>query len=492
MNNIIKILGLCIALCALPSAVMAGNNPSLVPSVPTISAMKALAAASAQYPNLIVTDYGNGVGGGGYFVWSPSSTASTDSCTIFAATGVGTGRWMRSGYTNITPEMCGAFRNGTANSTAGTDDALAVNTAFSVATAKKIPLLLGPGTYLMKSSFNTSAISAAVSTSNGGCQVTGTGSVSTYLQYVGATNNAANSVAWDGVGFARCTFTGFAVISGTPSGNNSAEAVLHLGAVNSGGFIFSGSTVFNDIQFNQNQGTYVALDEGAEQLHFQDCIFFQLNSSGEGPLAFRAQGSSVIMTSANTTINTPVASMTDVLVDGTRGVINTASPYAIRFLYNAAGAAGSMQFNAQFFQTATASGTPFYMISDNTAGAVAGTKLAGITAIGTILEANTVNTDLRVADVETSTIDAINIQGETNAASVTSNPFRFTNAPTRSHVDWNPAAGGTWTGSFIADTNGKNATGLSVTSNVVNAKLISDGSAQGSSTTVGTDTTLTH
>lgn len=65
-------------------------------AVETIATMVALGAASANYPNLYVKNYAtSGDGGGGYFLWDATSTATPNLGTIFAATGVTTGRWLR-------------------------------------------------------------------------------------------------------------------------------------------------------------------------------------------------------------------------------------------------------------------------------------------------------------------------------------------------------------------------------------------------------------
>lgn len=65
-------------------------------SVLTIAAMVALGALSAYFHIVYVESYAVlGDGGGGIFIWSPASIATTNTGTIFAATGVSTGRWLR-------------------------------------------------------------------------------------------------------------------------------------------------------------------------------------------------------------------------------------------------------------------------------------------------------------------------------------------------------------------------------------------------------------
>lgn len=71
-------------------------TPDAVSSVADIAAMQALGATSSQYPVLLVRGYQNeGDGGGGTFRWDGGSTATADGGTVFQATGVATGRWVR-------------------------------------------------------------------------------------------------------------------------------------------------------------------------------------------------------------------------------------------------------------------------------------------------------------------------------------------------------------------------------------------------------------
>lgn len=71
----------------------ASTVPVTVP-VPNIAAMQALGPASALYPAVAVMDFTTN-GGGGIFNWNPSNVDAPDGCTIFTATGVSTGRWIR-------------------------------------------------------------------------------------------------------------------------------------------------------------------------------------------------------------------------------------------------------------------------------------------------------------------------------------------------------------------------------------------------------------
>lgn len=88
------LLTLLLALAALPAPAVAQTNT--VTSLPSIAAMQALGPASRFYTTVNVQNYtASTVGGGGVFYWDSTSTATANVCTVFQATGVGTGRWLR-------------------------------------------------------------------------------------------------------------------------------------------------------------------------------------------------------------------------------------------------------------------------------------------------------------------------------------------------------------------------------------------------------------
>lgn len=95
MRKLGAIIAIILGLCAGDPA-FAANNPSLVPHMPTIAAMQALGPAASQYTGIIADGYLlAGDGGGGYFSWVSNSTTTANPCTIFAATGIATGRFVR-------------------------------------------------------------------------------------------------------------------------------------------------------------------------------------------------------------------------------------------------------------------------------------------------------------------------------------------------------------------------------------------------------------
>lgn len=116
MKSYLKRLGTAAALVlALPLLLAAVSQFTAVIVLPNVATMRGLGAASAFYPNVIVTEYNTGTGyGGDIFRWDPASTATADNCATFAATGVATGRWIRQLYGKpISVEDCGAYNDGT-------------------------------------------------------------------------------------------------------------------------------------------------------------------------------------------------------------------------------------------------------------------------------------------------------------------------------------------------------------------------------------------
>lgn len=141
---------------------LAASNPASIPAVSTIAALKALGAASAQYPTIQVNGYYTaGDGGGGIFTWSPASTATTNVCSIFQATAVSTGRWVRSNTVSLSVLQCGAKGDGSTNDTSALQAALtnitaggtvtfpgSISSCYAFSTAlsvTKAMTILGPG-----------------------------------------------------------------------------------------------------------------------------------------------------------------------------------------------------------------------------------------------------------------------------------------------------------------------------------------------------------
>jgi len=109
-----------------------------------INNITALRATPGTTDNQIVfvSEYNSGTDvGGGALVWNSTSTAADNGVTVFAVTGVATGRWLRQ-YEQLTVEMAGVVLDNTIDSTT------AVQRAVNVSLALGIPLG-GAGTALV-------------------------------------------------------------------------------------------------------------------------------------------------------------------------------------------------------------------------------------------------------------------------------------------------------------------------------------------------------
>lgn len=143
------------------SVAAAAQGTLPVVSVPDIATMKSLGSSSAFYKTVSVLDYGHGVGGGGIFKWVSGSTATVNLCTVFAASGVSTGRWIRGSSGNsLSVVDCGAVGDGSTDDSASEQSALDVVSTggqvlwppspscyktLSVLTVTKSVKIVGPG-----------------------------------------------------------------------------------------------------------------------------------------------------------------------------------------------------------------------------------------------------------------------------------------------------------------------------------------------------------
>ncbi|HJT43842.1 MAG TPA: glycosyl hydrolase family 28-related protein [Rhizomicrobium sp.] len=146
IRQIFRILLLLVP--TLAATQLAQAVPTTTYNVATIADLQALGSSSSTYGTVYVSDYATtGAGGGGTFVWNSGSTATADTCTIFAATGVGTGRWLRvmANGDQFSPQMCGAVANGS------NDDTTAIQKALDIAAAKGSGVYCPTGTYKITS-----------------------------------------------------------------------------------------------------------------------------------------------------------------------------------------------------------------------------------------------------------------------------------------------------------------------------------------------------
>lgn len=153
MKNIYRLFALAVvALVFATSPGNAANNPANIPNIPSIAAMQALGAASPQYATINLQSYYAGLNkGGGIFQWAAGSTATGDTCTIFAASGVSTGRWIRQGINALDITMCGAYADGSHA------DQAAITQAGVVASTSPYKTVTLPGGHIIISSSITAA-----------------------------------------------------------------------------------------------------------------------------------------------------------------------------------------------------------------------------------------------------------------------------------------------------------------------------------------------
>lgn len=137
-------LARCVALATVALASFVGRanaDPKPVSFVTSVSEMQSLGANSANTPTLQVLSYYPGLSkGGGLFVWNPQNVSPQDNCTVFAASGVARGRWIRQVNSSLDVTMCGALWDNSH------DDAGALAQAFKVAASLHTTLALPGGT----------------------------------------------------------------------------------------------------------------------------------------------------------------------------------------------------------------------------------------------------------------------------------------------------------------------------------------------------------
>lgn len=226
------------------------TNPAFAASntVPTIAAMQALGASSSLSPTLYVVDYAHaGDGGGGEFIWDSASTTTTNTCTVFAATGVGTGRWLRQMQgRSLNVDMCG---------TGNADDSGAFTAAFAQCAAQANQVVISAKFYTIRHNLVVDpacGISGALSSGNGGSN--------TYLDF---TNDADGGAC-------------FSILrSGTPF-----ESFISGNSV--GNFVVLGNGAGSGTSAHCTQGIYVSR---VVEEHLHDVKIFYVN----GPCLFWGQ-----------------------------------------------------------------------------------------------------------------------------------------------------------------------------------------------------------
>lgn len=117
-----------------------------IPVKATIADLQALGVFSSQTPTVYAKDYSQmGAGGGGVFVWEPTNVSTPDTCLVFQATAVATGRWVRQlNGQKFTVDMCGAI----ASPQVGPNNT-AFNTALALCGSSRLPLFVPAKTYYL-------------------------------------------------------------------------------------------------------------------------------------------------------------------------------------------------------------------------------------------------------------------------------------------------------------------------------------------------------
>ncbi len=120
-----------LVMAAMAVLFMGAQGPISVASFPNISTVQGLGAAIKSYSTIEIQSYSGTTGlGGGKFYWNAASTATVDGCTIFAASGVATGRLIRIYQPPLPLEACGAVGDDSTDNNTAIINALALHTSL--------------------------------------------------------------------------------------------------------------------------------------------------------------------------------------------------------------------------------------------------------------------------------------------------------------------------------------------------------------------------
>jgi hypothetical protein len=355
---------------------------------------------------------------------------------------------------------------------ARTANLAALNAATRVCAYGKDILQLPAGTLEINGTWDCTASSGASTTTNGGIWIRGCGKVNSIIQYIGGANNVGK--AWDQTGLAFGRFEAFAFIGGA-STSDCPKVTLLQGALNSGGFVFSGNSNWFDVTL-QGYGDHVWYNAGCEAQNFLDCSLYAWRDQSfvnAQPVVFVASGSTPTQTSALVTTYTPINSMTLIRWSGAKAAMLFYGSVGINFHFTAAttGACADIRID-DWMQVLTASG-PFRFMQDDSGGA-AGTALFRIGSERLIIEAATSNQDIRVGAFDVPLAEGLKFEGRLAAGhTITARPFQFgaSSVPTNCQFDWHPNVSSTWTGDYIVQCAGTE-NGVHVRAPVAVANLI--------------------
>lgn len=160
-----------------------------LPNVTTIAALEALQPNSVSSVVIVLGYNLTGDGGGGTLYWNSTSTATANGCTVFAANGVPTGRWIRPPQQTLNVLQCGADSTGATDSTAAFTNAISSRVSATIdvpygiggtykVTAGSITL---PSQYTLRGVGIQSAVIKSFSTSGAILTLGNAGSLSQYI-----------------------------------------------------------------------------------------------------------------------------------------------------------------------------------------------------------------------------------------------------------------------------------------------------------------------
>lgn len=357
----------------------------------------------------------------------------------------------------------------------------ALNAATRVCAYSKNTVVLPPSTptspYDINATWNCAAATSSVTGTNSGLAIRGSYIFGSFVRYYDGQNNVG--IGWDQTGASYLDCKGFSFQGGISATNRPKAAVLQ-GPANNGGILRSLTSVFQDVEF-VGYGDHVIYNAGSEQLDYFNCVGLSWSTDSTcQPYVFVASGSTPTVTSAIVSTYSPCPSMTQVQWHGARatnlffGLGGGGPPVGVVFHFTgaAAGACADINFDG-YFNVATASGTPFKFMVDDSVGSP-NTGLFRCGGRDVILESGAANGDMSLAKFNVS-VAKVNFTGHTASGTTITVPpivFSSTCVPTDCHIEWDPNEAGGFSGGVVVNVQGHEA-GVTVLSPVPAAQLIS-------------------
>lgn len=329
------------------------------------------------------------------------------------------------------------------------DGVTADDTAFANWTAamvaQKRPGYLDPATSFYKLTAPWNCTSAAGT--NSGLMITGAAQGSV-VKFIFSGGDVNVKPGWDLTGCAYGVFSDFSVFGGTSAADCPRTTVLQTGAT-SGGSPFGGLTTGHRVILG-NYGDFVILNQGAEQIDWEDCEAYGYSTSGLAvPFKYVASGSALTMSSpfvasASGTVN----SMTSVRWHGSRAVQRGNGTRIILFGFTAAGGVESIWHDGYTVVGGTVA-NPFVIMGDN-AGSMAGTSVQHCGMRDCIVEATATTGHVVVCQNTTASSNDWHFRGRCSiGVALLDVEFQFTADPKSGTIEWLPNEGGAWSGSAL-------------------------------------------